>query len=175
MANNKSIWGEMYPEDEIARIESEQEINDKKEISLKETRAKITSRLEPIFNAIYAKNFAINKSKDLLDAQAKALSLRQEVNESISKHTHMLSKVRSKNRFLEQEKFLFYSIGFSVKMTSDKAKKIMIDGNLRENIRQSEMLESHVDFLRETSKTLESYQYSIKNAISLLSYLGNNS
>jgi len=171
---DKNLWNQMYPKEEIERIEQMELLNDKRETVLEKSRNQISTRLEPIFNAIFSKNFATNKSKDLIDAQASSLSLRQSINESIAKHTYSLFKVKSENNFLEQEKYLFYSIGVSIKLTSDRAKKIMIDGNLRENVRQSEIIEAHIEFLRECLKTLESYQYSIKNAISLMEYLGGN-
>ena len=51
-------------------------------------------------------------------------------------------------------------------------KSILIDGHLREAERTVEIIESYIDFLRDTIKNLESLSYAVKNMTDLLNYLG---
>ena len=51
-------------------------------------------------------------------------------------------------------------------------KGILIDGHLAENERTMELIESHIQFLRDTVKNLESLGFAIKNMVELMNYLG---
>ena len=81
------------------------------------------------------------------------------------------SKSESTLKTLTQDKFIFYSTGFGLK-TNLGEKKMLIEAHIAENDRNMQLIEAHIDFLRETVKTLESYQYSIRNIISLMDFLG---
>jgi chromosome segregation ATPase len=166
-----NLWRKMYPEEEENRIKSLEEQNKKYELLFNRERKKWQDTLEPIFETIYGGNFNMNNSNKIVDAQAKVLSLRQKCNEQVSKYSQKLSKIKSENAELSQKKFLFYSTGFGLK-TNLGEKKMLIDGHLRENNRTSNLIETHINFLRETLSTLESWGYSIKNVIQLIEYLG---
>ena len=71
----------------------------------------------------------------------------------------------------QEDKFIFYATGFGVK-TNMGEKAILIDAHLAENDRSLELIESYIEFLRDTVKNLESFSYSIKNMIELMNYLG---
>lgn len=171
MSVSNPIWSKMYTKDEQLRIDAVAIENDKYENYFETKREKWNEELEPIFRSIYQNNFTINNSRVIVDAQANALSFRQRLQQDISKYAQKLSKQKSQNKILSQEKFIFYSTGFGLK-TNLGEKKLLIDGHLRENERQSDLIETHIDFLRETSSNLESFQYSVKNVISLIDYLG---
>ena len=165
------LWNKIYPEEEKKRIAVLASQNDKLEDLLKSKREGVNKRLDPIWQAIYQRNFTMNNSKQIVDAQAEVLSLRQEINDNIGVYSQRLAKSKSDSALLSQEKFLLYSTNFGLK-TNLGEKKLLIEGNLRENDRYSNLLEIHIEFLRETLKTLESYQYAIKNVIALIEYLG---
>jgi hypothetical protein len=56
--------------------------------------------------------------------------------------------------------------------TNTGEKVILIEGHISENERTIELIDSYIDFLRDTSKNLESFGFSIKNRIELMNYLG---
>ena len=171
MSLTNPIWSKMYSKEEQLRIDAIALENDKYENFFEAKREKWNEELEPIFKAIYQNNFTLNNSRVIVDAQANALSLRQKIQSDISKYAQKLAKQKSLNKILAQEKFIFYSTGFGLK-TNLGEKKLLIEGHLRENERQSNLIETYIDFLRETSSTLESFQYSVKNVIALIEYLG---
>jgi len=168
---NSPLWNKIYPEEEKKRIAILSSQNDKLEELLKSKREVVNKRLVPIWEAIYQRNFTMNNSKQIIDAQAEVLSLRQEINDNIGVYSQRLAKAKSDTALLSQEKFLLYSTNFGLK-TNLGEKKLLIEGNLRENDRYSNLLEIHIEFLRETLNTLESYQYAIKNVIALIEHLG---
>jgi hypothetical protein len=47
-----------------------------------------------------------------------------------------------------------------------------LTGHLAENDRCIELIESYIEFLRDTVRNLESLGFSIKNMIELMNYLG---
>lgn len=165
------IWAKMYNEGELKRIEVLQQKNKSREELYKAEREGWGNRLKPVYEAIFINNFTTNNSKKIINAQAEALSYRQMLNDEISIYAQELAEVKSDAKVLVQHKYLFYSVGLGKKLNSGDI-KLLIEGNLSENIRGSNLLETHIEFLRDTIKTLESYQYSIKNIISLLEYLG---
>ena len=171
MSQGGVLYTKMYPEEEKARIEAKRIENDKIEELFNKKRKDWEGKLIPVFKAIYQNNFSINNSKNIVNAQAEVLVLRQECNELIAKYSQRLSKGKSENSFLSQEKFVFYSVGFGMK-TNLGEKRMLIEGNLRENERYCNLIETHIEFLRSTLSTLESYQYSIKNVVQLMDFLG---
>lgn len=165
------LWDRMYPEDEIQRIESLVIVNDRYEKFFTKRRKEWNEELEPLFKSIFRGNFTMNNSREIVDAQASVLSLRQRCNDRISYYAQKMSKVKSENAIISQQKFLFYSTGFGLK-TNLGEKKMLIDGHLRENIRQSDIIEIHLNFLKETSDNLNSWNFAIKNIIQIIEYLG---
>ena len=165
------LWSKMYNDSELSRIEDLQEKNKSREELYNKERKWWNENLSPLFNAIFQNNFTINNSKNIINAQAESFGYRQMLNDKISKYAQELTKVKSETRVLAQKKFLFYSTGFDMKVNLGE-KKLLIEGNLSENTRTSDLIETQIEFLRNTIKTLESYQFSIKNIISLLDYLG---
>jgi len=113
---------------------------------------------------------ATSSAKDVFEAQAKALTLRQQISDSINYFINKRSRENSSLKKLVQEKNIFYMIGFPVK-TSVKEMTALIDGHIAENQRTIEIIDSYIEFLRDTSKNLESFGFSIKNRIELMNYL----
>jgi hypothetical protein len=106
-----------------------------------------------------------------MDTQSSSLVVRQSISEKISFFLNKRSKENIKLKKLKQDKFIFYATGFGIK-TNLSEKTILIDAHLSENERTLELLESHVEYLRDTAKNLESLSYSIKNMVDLMNYIG---
>lgn len=161
----------LYTKEELDRINKVKETNDRLEEFFNEKRNDWNKNIEPLFKVLSIDLSQSVRSKDILDAQSLALTFRQQLNEQINFFLNKRSRETTKIKKLRQDKFVFYATGFGVK-TNLGEKGILIDGHLAENDRTMELIESYIDFLRDTIKNLESFSYSIKNMIELLNYLG---
>ncbi len=160
-----------YNQEEIDRINKVKETNDKLEEFFNDKRTEWNKNVEPLFKVIRVDLTNPTSPNQILEAQSLALSYRQGINEQINFFLNKRSKETTKIKKLRQDKFIFYATGFGVK-TNLGEKGILIDGHLAENDRSLELIESYIEFLRDTTKNLESLSYSIKNMIELMNYLG---
>jgi hypothetical protein len=161
----------IYTQEEVDRIKKVQETNERLEEFFNDKRKRWNEEIEPIFKVLSIDIRNTPNTKDILEAQANALSNRQQINEEINVFLSKRSKETTKIKKLRQDKFIFYATGFGVK-TNLGEKGILIDGHLAENDRTMELIEGYIEFLRDTVKNLESFGYSIKNMIALMEYLG---
>ena len=160
-----------YNQDEIDRISKVKDTNDKLEEFFNDKRSEWNKNVEPLFKVIRVDLTNPSSPNQILEAQSIALSYRQQINEQINFFLNKRSKETTKIKKLRQDKFIFYATGFGVK-TNLGEKGILIDGHLAENDRSLELIESYIEFLRDTTKNLESLSYSVKNMIELMNYLG---
>lgn len=161
----------VYSEEEIERIKKIRESNDKFEEFFKDKRKEWNTSIEPLFKVISMSDLTNpSNAKSLLDSQGLALSYKQQINEQINYFLTRRSREESKIKKLRQDKFIFYATGFGIK-TSLGEKSILIDGHIAENERTIQLIEAHIDFLRDTIKNLEGFGYAIKNMIELMNYL----
>ena len=161
----------LYNQEELDRIKKAKETNDKLEEFFNEKRSEWNKNVDPVFKVLSTDLTNPSNSKHVLDAQAIALSYRQQINEQVNFFLNKRTKETAKIKKLRQDKFIFYATGFGVK-TNTGEKGILIDAHLAENDRSLELIESYIEFLRDTVKNLESFSYSIKNMIELMNYLG---
>jgi len=160
----------LYPQEEQERINKMKEINERLEDYFKEKREKWTSSIDPLFKVL-STDFNMINVKNIIECQAHALSFRQSLNDEISLFLNKRSKELPKLKKIKQDKFVFYALGVGIK-TNMGEKSLLIDAHLAENDRNIELIEAYIEFLRDSVKTLETYQYSIKNVISLMEYMG---
>ena len=161
----------MFTPEEIDRINKTKETNDKLEEFFLEKRKEQNSNIEPLFKTLAVDLTNPSNLKKVIETQSLALTYRQVINEQISYFLNRRSREMTKVKKLKQDKFLFYATGFGVK-TNLGEKSILIDGHLAENERNIEIIDTYIDFLRDTTKNLETLQYSVKNMIELMNYLG---
>ena len=161
----------LYNQEEIDRITKAKDTNDKLEEFFNDKRADWNKNVEPLFKVLSTDLSNPSNSKSILEAQSIALSFRQQINEQINFFLNKRSKETTKIKKLRQEKFVFYATGFGIK-TNLGEKGILIDGHIAENDRCIELIESYIEFLRDTVRNLESLGFSIKNMIELMNYLG---
>ena len=160
-----------YNQEEIDRVKKVKETNDKLEEFFNDKRNEWNKNVEPLFKIIRVDLTNPSSAKDIMEAQSLALSYRQGISEQINFFLNKRSKETTKIKKLRQDKFIFYATGFGIK-TNLGEKGILIDGHLAENDRSLELIESYIEYLRDTTKNLESLSYSIKNMIELMNYLG---
>lgn len=160
----------LYTDEEIKRIEGLRQTNDKLEEFFNNKRKELEDELTPLFEVIKI-GFNKDNFNKIIDSQSIGLSCRQKINEQISFFLNRRSREEVKIKKLRQDKFIFYATGFGLK-TNLSEKAILIDAHIAENDRNMQIIENYIDFLRNTSKTLESLGYTIKNIIELMNYLG---
>jgi hypothetical protein len=160
----------LYPQEELDRINKIKETNDKLEEFFNDKREEWTKNVEPLFDVIKS-NFTLESYSKVIDSQATSLTFRQRINEQISFFLNKRSKEEVKLKKVKQDKFMFYALGIGLK-TSLGEKNTLIDAHISENERNIQLIENYIEFLRSTSKNLESLGYTIKNIIELMNYLG---
>ena len=161
----------LYNQEEVDRINKVKETNDKLEEFFNGKRGEWNKTVEPLFKVLTVDLSNPSNSKQILEAQSLALTYRQQINEQINFFLNKRSKETTKIKKLRQDKFIFYATGFGIK-TNLGEKGILIDGHIAENDRSLELIESYIEFLRDTVRNLESLGFSIKNMIELMNYLG---
>jgi hypothetical protein len=160
----------LYDSNEIERINKTKETNDKMEEFFNDKRVEWNKMVEPLFKVLSLDMSISINSKELLDGQSLSLSYRQQINEQINFFLNKRSRETTKIKKLRQDKFIFYATGFGIK-TNLGEKAILIDGHIAENERSIELIESYIEYLRDTVRNLDTFGYSIKNMIELMNYL----
>lgn len=161
----------VFDNDEVLRIERTKETNEKLENFFQGKREKWNENMNNLFKVLSLDPTNPSNTKKILDMQSTSLVYRQDINDQINLFLNKRSKESVKLKGLKQDKFLFYATGFGVK-TNMGEKAILIDGHISQNQRSMELIESYIEFLRNTVKNIDSFGYSIKNMIELLNYLG---
>lgn len=145
--------------------------NDSMTDFLKNKRDEWNDRIDEVFKSIAYRNISASDIEKVIDAQSLSLSYQQIISDEVSFFMNKLSESMAEEKIVSQEKFIFYSTGFGMK-TNVSEKKILIDAVVSENVRHKELIETHIDFLRDSSKNLQSFNFSVKNIISLMDFLG---
>jgi hypothetical protein len=161
----------VYDKEELERIKKAKESNDRMEEFLSKQREEMDKNIEPLFKILSVKFNDRDSLGKVMDTQATSLVYRQSISEKINFFLNRRSKESIKLKKLKQDKFIFYATGFGIK-TNLSEKSILIDAHLAENERTLELIESHIEYLRDTTKNLESLSYSIKNMVDLMNYIG---
>ena len=159
----------LYDDTEINRIEKMKKTNETLEKFFEEKRSQWSSNLSPLFETIKTQ-FTLNNAPKIIEVQSLALSYRQSLSEEISLFMNKRSKEAIKIKKIKQDKFVFYATGFGLK-TNLGEKALLIDAHIAEYTRNTELIETHIEFLRSCIKNLETLGFTIKNIIELHNYL----
>ena len=160
----------VYDKSEIDRIEKVIAKNEAMDNFFKEKRETWTKNIEKLFEVLQFDIDNPSTSSEIFNAQALALTYKQKMSDEISVFLNKRTIEVAKLKKLKQDKFLFYAIGFQVK-TNKGEKDILINGHIAQNERTMELIESYIEFLRDSSDNLKTFGYSIKNMIELMNYL----
>jgi hypothetical protein len=160
----------LYTKEENDKINKKKDSNEKMEIFFSQKREELIKTVTPILESLSLDLSKSENSKKIIESQSLALTVRMQLNDQINFFLNKRSKESTILKRLKQEKFVFYATGFGIK-TNMGEKTILIDGHLGEYERSSQLIEAHIEFLRDTIKNLESFSYSIKNMIELMGYL----
>lgn len=160
-----------FTQGDLTNLEKQRNSNETMTEFLKNKRAEWNKKTEEVFKSIENKNINQKDFKKVIDSQSLALSYQQMMNDEIAFFMNKLSKSMTNVKMITQEKFIFYSTGFGMK-TNVSEKKILIDAVVSENNRAVELIETHIDYLRDSVKNLQTFNYSVKNIVSLMDFLG---
>ena len=155
--------------EDIVILQKIQESNDRMEEFFEKNRTEWIERVDPLFKCII--NFRKETFQNIIESQSTALSYREMINDQISMFLSKRSKETVKIKNLKEDKFVYFSTSFQIKATGGQM-NLLIDSRLGENERTMELIESYIEFLRETVKSLDNFQWTIKNIISLMEYMG---
>jgi hypothetical protein len=156
--------------EELEKIGKIKETNDRLEEFFEKNRIEWVGKIDPLFKSI-SQNMNKESFKNVIDNQAYALSYRQILNDQISMFLSKRSKESVKIKNLKEEKFIYFSTSFGIK-TSGTQLNMLIESRIGESERNIELIENYVEFLRECIKSLDNYQWTIKNITSLMEYMG---
>lgn len=157
--------------EERGKIEKKRLSNERLSDFFKEKRETWNEKITEVFSLIKHKNVNKENYRKIVDSQGTALVYTQILNDEISFFLNKLSNTKGRIKELRQDKFIFYSTGFQLK-TKIGEKKLLIDGNLAEWEKECDLIEAHIDFLRDTKDALKTYGYTIKNIIELFKFIG---
>ncbi len=166
MTKNLSV----YTDEEFSYIKKLEETNDRLDDFFKEKRKNWNNSIEPLFK-ILKNRFNIDNTQEVIETIAVALSFRQVLNDEISLFLNKRSKEEVKLKIAKREKFIYYSTGFGLKTSNKDQMSILIDGHISQLYRGIDIIDTHIDFLRNSFKNLDSLGYTIKNIIELMNYL----
>lgn len=121
--------------------------------------------LAPLYELLATRDF-----KELTNLQAVNLSLRHRIQDSITKYLTRLSKENVKYKQSFGDRMEFYIDGFGYK-TNNGEKIKMIERDLNERKHAVELLEAHIEHLKELRYCCDQIQYSVKNITALMSYI----
>ena len=159
-----------FSKEELENIEKMAELNAKMEDYFKEKREMWNNKLDELIKSFNGSDLSASSVRKMIDSQGMILTYKQILSEEISLFLTRRSKEEVKLKALKQQKFLFYATGFGLK-TNNGEKSLLIDAHTSELERNIQLIETHIEFLRASSKNCESYQYVLKNVIELMNYL----
>lgn len=146
-------------------VQNLKQINEKFEELLGEKRNSWNKELNPLFDKLKHAS-----PTDMIEVQSLALSYRQMIIDQISMYMNKLSKEMITYKQAQSDRFLFYSTGFGLK-TNTGEKKILFDAELAELERNKELLETHIEFLRDCKSMCDNIGWAIKNKIAIMGIL----
>lgn len=140
------------------------EKNQRLESFYSQKREAWTKTLMPLFGQLKEVPQAV------YEMQAEALSYRHSINEEIAYFLQKLTTETSAMKQAKRDRFIYYATGFSLK-TNTGEKQVLVDGDLAEMEKTVELMQLHIDFLRDCVKTLDNLQYAVRNRVMLMEYL----
>jgi len=87
------------------------------------------------------------------------------VHELVS-HTSRLNRIYRERK---RERFLYYTQNFDLRLEKDP-KMLFIDVDLADLVERREILQNHLEFMRETLRSIDTICYGVKHRISLEEY-----
>lgn len=147
----------------VAKLEA---ICQKTEDFLEKQRASWNRKLDPLYNKLK------QDPDSLLELQSTVLSYRQMITEEIAMFMNKLSRDIVLMKNAKSDRYMFYATGFGLK-TNLQEKKLLIDSELAELEHKKEILETHLEFLKEAKVMCDNLGWAVKNRIEIYNLVSN--
>jgi len=170
--NYKAILSIMYPKDEIERIDGLKIVNDNLEIVFATERLEWNDKLSKIFSCINYDVIKNNKASKLIDAQGLSLNYRQDLNNEVRVTFKDISLAMSERSRIEQETIIKYHVDSTLSVKTKDIYTKLVTAHLRENNRQVELYNTHMEFLNQCIVSIDKFGYCVTNAVQLINVMG---
>jgi hypothetical protein len=108
--------------------------------------------------------------REIGEVQVELYSDRQKILEYSYKLGQILTKLNSNYRTEKRAKMVYYSEEHNTRYGANE-KTSLIDGDLAEIKRKIDLVDNHMSFMNETTKTIDHMLYGIKSRISLEEFM----
>jgi hypothetical protein len=108
--------------------------------------------------------------REIAEVQVELYSDRQKILEYSYKLGQILTKLNSNYRTEKRAKMVYYSEEHNTRYGANE-KNSLIDGDLAEIKRKIDLVDNHMSFMNETTKTIDHMLYGIKSRISLEEFM----
>lgn len=141
--------------------EHEEESMDKLKSKLKESEDYWNKTLESLSARLNC------SAKDVIPLQAETISLRQQLSENIKNMSYELFKLMPKIKAFKKQRFEYYAGAMAPYATNSSERTKLVEWDLAVLDHQKDILDGHIEFLRETLRDIDNVNFSIKNKIAL--------
>lgn len=143
----------------------EQEINEIEKL-LKEQRDRWDKAINKLSEEV--RDAEIKKAVDLT---ATANAYRQKIMSEISSYSMKLMKLVYKFRIIRKAKFEHYATMYQIKVNTTE-KNLLIDADTSAYQAKMDMMEYHIEYLRESGKTIDNINWFMKNKLQAYNITG---
>jgi hypothetical protein len=105
--------------------------------------------------------------KDVVPLQAETISLRQQLTEQIKTISYELYKMMPRIKAFRKQRFEYYAGAQSPYATNSSERTKLVEWDLALFDLKKDILDIHIEFLRESLKNMDNINFAIKNKISL--------
>jgi len=106
-------------------------------------------------------------AKNVIPLQADVISLRQHLVENVKNMSYQLYKLMPKIKAYRKQRFEYYIGALAPYSTNASERTKLVEWELALYDQQKDVLDSHIDFLRESLKDMDNLNFAIKNKIAL--------
>lgn len=106
-------------------------------------------------------------AKDVVPLQAEVISMRQQLSEQIKAMSYQLFKLMPKIKAFKKQRFEYYAGAQAPYATNASERTKLVEWDLAIYDHKKDVLDVHIDFLRESLRDIDNINFAIKNKISL--------
>ena len=121
------------------------------------------AKLKPLFNKLRG------NPQILVELQSETLIVRQSLCDEINSSLTALIKEKLKLKKVAADRMMHWSTGSGLKYTA-KEYITLIENDLKDIMAEMELLEAHIEHLRECRTNCDQIGYGVKNRIEMLNY-----
>ena len=111
-------------------------------------------------------------AKEVIPVQAEVISVYQRVSENIKNMVYQLAKLMPKIKALKKQRFEYYAGALAPYPNNASERNKLIEWDVALYDRKKDILDGHIDHLRNTLKNVDNMNFTIKNKIELYKMTG---